>query len=117
MAKPETVAEIKNANGVDLDPNNYTQKELDALKAVAGDRAKFDALKAEYDATPRPGQGAQPAVTPDDGKKAVKIGKKVAEGGSLLHPTDKVTIGKDAVRVTPDDWVLSKIRFGELDWA
>lgn len=111
MAKPETAAEIKSANGVDLDPNNYTQKELDALKAVAGDRAKFDALKAEYDKTP---EQTAPA---DDGKKAVKIGKKVAEGGSLLHPTDKVTIGKDAVRVTPDDWTLTRIRFGELDWA
>lgn len=117
MAKTDTVADIKAANGAELNPDDYTQKELDALLALAKDPAK----KAEFDkqvaalkgsATEDQSSSSTPASTEDTtGKIRVKV--TAGKGsGSYVHPVGKQLIqrGGDSVLVPADDWTDQMIR-------
>ena len=112
MAKADTVTAIKDKFGVDVD-EALSQKKLDALLAAA-DKPAFDALLANPSNDPPEGQDP-PEATSAEGKKRVKMGKNAGPDTTLLHPTDKVTIGSKPVLVTDDDWTAARVRSEELE--
>ncbi|MDP9763846.1 hypothetical protein [Deinococcus enclensis] len=107
MAKPDTVKLIKETNGAELDADNYTQTQLNALLGLAkgGDRGAFDAKLAEFDAAREDDseEGSTPTlkvkVNPDKGS------------GSYLHPEGKQAIVRDgaAVSVPDDAWTQDMV--------
>ncbi len=118
VAKADTVQAIKAKFDTEVS-EELTGKQLDTLLA-ATDKPAFDALLTEY--TTNQGDGGQTssdkaAGNVPEGKKRVRLGKKAAAGTSFLHPYDKVTIGKEPVLVTDDDWTAERIRHQELETA
>lgn len=102
MAKADTAALIKDANGTTLDPEAYTQTQLNALLglAKAGDKAAFDTKLAEFDAAD---EDDSPTVT-------VKVNSDKGSG-SYLHPVSKDAIvrGGKAVSVPDDAWTQDMV--------
>jgi len=123
MAKSDTVKAIKEKFGADVD-EALSQKKLDSLLAAA-DKPAFDALLANLNdgdpsndpaETQDPAAGSSEAASEtSEGKKRVKLGARAGADTTLLHPTDKVTIGAKAVLVTYDDWTIARIRNEELE--
>lgn len=112
MAKADTVAEIKAANGVDLNPNDYTQAELDSLLTLAKDPAK----RAEFDAQVKALKGSQPTAqattTPEDTVPTLTVKVNPDKGsGSYLHPVSKQAVvrGGEAVKLPDDAWTQDMV--------
>lgn len=115
MPKKDTAAEIQAANGVTVDPTQYTQKELDTLLASAADSAEFDRLKAEYDNdgtavndnTPEP--GAFVTYTHEDGKeyqgRVIRVND--AATGDLALQVDALGAEARQMTVLADKWKLA----------
>lgn len=129
MAKPDTVKDIKAANGADLNPEDYTQKELDALLELAkgGDatRAQFDELAASAKNTTRPSNQndttgtstgtTSTASTPKVKTVTVRVNDAIAAyGGEFTDPETHAVIGKDAVDVPQSAFVREKLRSDEI---
>lgn len=126
MAKTDTVVDIKAANGAELNPDDYTQKELDTLLALAKDPAK----KAEFDKQVAALKGSSTSSTEDQptsskptsttsdapaedttGKIRVKVTASKGSG-SYVHPVGKQLIqrGGESVLVPADEWTDQMIR-------
>lgn len=127
VAKADTVQAIKAKFDTDVS-EELTGKQLDALLA-ATDKPAFDALLAGYTSdgpTGQPpaasneaakGKGQSGSDQDAEGKKRVRLGKRAGPGTSYQHPFDKVTIGREPVLVTDDDWTAERIRHQELETA
>ena len=111
MAKADTAAEIKAANGTDLNPDDYSQKELDALLALAKDPTK----RAEFDAQAQALKGSTPPATQtlaEETGLTIKVKVSAEKGsGSYLHPVSKVALvrGGPAVSVPDDAWTQDMV--------
>lgn len=114
MAKADTVAEIKAANGVELNPNDYTQAELDTLLTLAKDPAK----RAEFDAQVKALKGSQStpqaatAPEPEDTAPTLTVKVNPDKGsGSYLHPVSKQAVvrGGEAVTLPDDAWTQDMV--------
>lgn len=113
MAKADTAVEIKAANGVELNPDDYKQSELDTLLNLAKDPAK----RAEFDAQATALKGNAPAQTgtapePEDTASTVTVKVNPDKGsGSYLHPVSKAAIvrGGKAVSVPDDAWTQDMV--------
>ena len=121
--------DLKAANGADLNPEDYTQKELDALLELAkgGDatRAQFDELAASVKGSARPsnqndatgtGAGTPPAAsTPKVKTVSVRVNDAIAAyGGEFTDPDTRAVIGKNAVSVPHSAFVREKLRSDEI---
>lgn len=117
MAKRDTTAAIKAANGTDLNPESYTGAQLEELLALA---EKGEVGKAEFDQKLASYQPAATASAPSAEKKLVKpitvrVNDTMAEYGGEMTDTDsRSTIGKDPVTVETTPFVVGKLRTGEL---
>lgn len=110
MAKKDVAAQIKEANGVELDPTKYTAAELDQLLQLAGetDQTAFidaqkgfddDGISPTDNATPL--RDGQPVIyTHSDGKRyaARVIRVNDAETGDVALQVDD--LGADARQMT-----------------
>lgn len=112
MAKKDTVAEIKAANGADLNPDDYTQAELDSLLALAKDPAK----RTEFDAQVKALKGSQPQASStaaeEDTAPALTVKVNPDKGsGSYLHPVSKQAVvrGGQAVKLPDDAWTQDMV--------
>lgn len=110
MAKADTAAEIKAANGVELDPEQYTQGKLDALLLLAKDPAK----KAEFDQQVIALKNApQPNVQPSaEHGETIKVRVNPDKGsGSYLHPESKqiAVRGGESVILPDDAWTQEMV--------
>lgn len=114
VAKADTVQAIKAKFDTDVS-EELTGKQLDALLAAA-DKPAFDALLGEYNAT-KAAADQKASGESAEGKKRVRLGKRAGPGTSYQHPYDKVTIGREPVLVTDDDWTAERIRHQELETA
>lgn len=77
MAKRDTVAAIKAVNGAELDPEAYSQKELDQLLKLADSPEEFAALRKQFD---------DDGIRPDDNEPEYKDGDAV-----FLHGEEGAT--------------------------
>lgn len=127
MAKQDTADQIKAANGTDLNPEDYTQKELDALLELAkgGDatRTRFDELAASVKGTTRPSNqndttgtsATSTASTPKVKTISVRVNDEIAAyGGEFTDPDTRAVIGKEAVSVPHSAFVREKLRSDEI---
>ncbi|WP_272977118.1 hypothetical protein [Deinococcus geothermalis] len=111
MAKKDTAAEIKAANGVELNPDDYTQAELDTLLALAKDpakRAEFDAQAKALKGTPQ----ASSTVAEEDAGPTLTVKVNPDKGsGSYLHPVSKQAVvrGGEAVKLPDDAWTQDMV--------
>ena len=118
MAKKDTAAAIKAANGSDLNPDSYTSAQLEELLLLA---QKGEAGKGDFEAklagfAPAP---AAPAAATEPKKLVKPINVRVNDimagyGGEFTDPDSFSTIGKNAVEVETTAFVLEKLRSGEL---
>lgn len=116
MAKVDTVNKIKELLGiqVDIDPEQFTQKELDALLEAAQKGAGFfesavsDLLQARKESSKN--EQPEEGDVADENKIKVVTGDKAV--GSFMHPVSKQTIrlGKAEPVLVPDDaWTQEMI--------
>lgn len=107
MAKADTAAEIKAANGVELNPDDYKQSELDTLLALAKDPAK----RAEFDTQATALKAAQPSTTPEPAPTVTVKVNSDKGSGSYLHPVSKAAIvrGGKAISVPDDAWTQDMV--------
>ncbi|MFD1734885.1 hypothetical protein ACFSC4_31375 [Deinococcus malanensis] len=121
MAKQDTVNDIKAANGAELNPDEYTQKELDTLLALAQDgdarRTEFDTQAASLKGSTRPSNTNTTTTEPKApaGKVSVRVNDTIAAyGGEFTDPDNGQVIGKEAVSVPFTAFVREKLRSDEL---
>lgn len=122
MAKADTTAAIKAANGSDINPESYTSKQLDELLVLA---QQGESGKADYEAKLEafaPAPAAATAQAPESaGQKklerpiTVHVNDAIAAyGGEFTDPESLSTIGKDPVEVESTAFVAEKLRSREL---
>ncbi|UQN05467.1 hypothetical protein [Deinococcus sp. QL22] len=125
MAKPDQIAAIRAANGVELDPDAYTAKQLEALEGLAEkdktDLTAFNAKRQEFDdakaaATPAPAAATPPAQDDPQVKKvSVRVSDAIAGyGGEFTDPDTGATIGAEPSSVPLTAFVRAHLRSEEL---
>ncbi len=123
MAKKDTTAAIKAANNQDVNPDLYSQKQLDQLLTAAergeDGRKDFDALVASFDSEREAAQGTPAAPQPAPAKLqkpvTVRVHPDIAGfGGEFTDPDTKATIGAQAATVETTPFIKSKLKSGEI---
>jgi hypothetical protein len=127
VAKADQIAAIKAANGVALDPDAYTGKQLEALEALAekdkADLTAFTVKQKEFDdaktAGNPPATPAANASAADDEPKVKKVSVRVSDaiagyGGEFTDPETGATIGAEASSVPLTAFVRAHLRSEEI---
>lgn len=138
MAKPDQIAAIKAANGVELNVEDYTARQLEALEGLAEKDGKdnltafqaqlkeFDDARAAQNAPDQANSTQTPAPEPAAAKTAgpkaekvktvsVRVSSKIAAyGGAFLDPETRETIGEDSVEVPLTAFVRGLLRSEDL---
>lgn len=116
MAKKDTVAAIKAANGTELNEADYTQDELDALLALAqgrdDKRKEFDEQAKALKGSPKPAaQAAAEKASQEAETSGIRVKVSDKGTGSYIHPVSKTLLrrGGDAVSVPDDAWTQDMV--------